>query len=52
MEAVLVLNANFEPLNVCNMHRALGLMLTEKATLVLDGRGLCAPPRIPFPDHR
>jgi 5-methylcytosine-specific restriction endonuclease McrA len=39
METVLVLNANFEPINVCNMHRALGLMLTEKATLVLDGRG-------------
>lgn len=39
MEAVLVLNANFEPVNVCNMRRAVGLMLTEKAFLVLNGRG-------------
>lgn len=37
--AVLVLNANFEPLNVCNLHRAVGLVLVGKATLVLDGRG-------------
>ncbi|MEI7988986.1 MAG: HNH endonuclease [Chloroflexota bacterium] len=37
--AVLVLNANFEPLNVCNLHRAVGLVLMEKASLVLNGRG-------------
>ncbi len=36
---VLVLNANYEPLNVCNMRRAIGLVLTGKATMVLDGRG-------------
>ncbi len=36
---VLVLNANFEPLNVCTTRRALVLILTGKATLVLDGRG-------------
>ncbi len=36
---VLVLNANFEPINVCNTHRALGLILTGKAMLVLNGRG-------------
>ncbi len=36
---VLVLNANFEPLNVCSFRRALGLMLTGKATLVMNGRG-------------
>jgi 5-methylcytosine-specific restriction endonuclease McrA len=39
METVLVLNANFEPLNVCNMHRAVGLMCLEKASLVKNGRG-------------
>lgn len=38
-EAVLVLNANFEPLNVCDMRRAVGLITTEKASLVLNGRG-------------
>jgi 5-methylcytosine-specific restriction endonuclease McrA len=36
---VLVLNANFEPINVCNTHRAIGLVLTGKADLVLNGRG-------------
>jgi 5-methylcytosine-specific restriction endonuclease McrA len=36
---VLVLNANFEPINVCNTHRAIVLILTGKASLVLDGRG-------------
>lgn len=36
---VLVLNSNFEPINVCDFHRALGLMLCEKATLILNGRG-------------
>lgn len=36
---VLVLNANFEPLNVCNLRRALGLMLTGKAALIANGRG-------------
>jgi 5-methylcytosine-specific restriction endonuclease McrA len=36
---VLVLNANFEPINICNTHRAIGLILTGKANLVLNGRG-------------
>ena len=36
---VLVLNANFEPINVCNTRRAIGLMMTGKANLVLNGRG-------------
>lgn len=39
LEAVLVLNANFEPIHVCNMKRAVGLLLTEKADLVVNGRG-------------
>lgn len=37
---VLVLNANFEPINVCDTRRAIGLMLNEKASLVLNGRGI------------
>jgi 5-methylcytosine-specific restriction endonuclease McrA len=37
---VLVLNANFEPINVCGFKRAIGLMLTEKATLIMNGRGM------------
>jgi 5-methylcytosine-specific restriction endonuclease McrA len=36
---VLVLNANFEPINVCNTRRAIGLILEGKASLVLNGRG-------------
>ncbi len=36
---VLVLNANFEPIHVCDVRRALGLILSDKASLVLDGRG-------------
>lgn len=39
LEPVLVLNANFEPLNICNTRRAIGLMMTSKATLILNGRG-------------
>lgn len=36
---VLVLNANFEPLNVCTTKRALILIFSEKAILVKNGRG-------------
>lgn len=36
---VLVLNANFEPINVCDMRRAVGLILSEKADMVINGRG-------------
>ncbi len=40
MEApVLVLNANFEPINICNTRRAMGLILSGKANLVMNGRG-------------
>jgi 5-methylcytosine-specific restriction endonuclease McrA len=40
MEApVLVLNANFEPLNICNTRRAIGLILSGKANMVMNGRG-------------
>jgi 5-methylcytosine-specific restriction endonuclease McrA len=35
----LVLNANFEPLNVCSTKRALTLIFSDKAKLVKNGRG-------------
>jgi len=37
---VLVLNANFEPLNVCNTRRAIGMLLDGKAALIANGRGV------------
>jgi len=40
MEPVLVLNANFEPLNVCAMRRAIGLIVMEKAIMIENGRGV------------
>jgi 5-methylcytosine-specific restriction endonuclease McrA len=36
---VLVLNANFEPINVCNTRRAIVLILSGKAALIANGRG-------------
>jgi 5-methylcytosine-specific restriction endonuclease McrA len=39
-EPVLVLNGNFEPLNVCSTRRALGLLFGGKAVIVEDGRGM------------
>jgi 5-methylcytosine-specific restriction endonuclease McrA len=39
IEPVLVLNANFEPINVCTTRRAIGMILNGKANLVLNGRG-------------
>ena len=36
-EPVLVLNANFEPINVCSTRRAIGLILAEKAAMVVNG---------------
>ena len=36
---VLVLNANFEPINVCNTRRAITLVIDGKASLILNGRG-------------
>jgi 5-methylcytosine-specific restriction endonuclease McrA len=38
-EPVLVLNANFEPINVCTTRRAIGLLLAGKADMVVNGRG-------------
>jgi 5-methylcytosine-specific restriction endonuclease McrA len=39
-EPVLDLNANFAPINVCTTRRAIGLMLTGKASMVINGRGI------------
>jgi hypothetical protein len=41
---VLVLNASYEPLNVCTVRRALVLLLKEKAE-VLSGAITCSAPR-------
>mgnify|MGYP000854845792 CR=1 FL=1 len=49
MEQVLVLNANFEPIHVCEMRRAVGLILTEKAALVVNGRGVIHTSSATFP---
>lgn len=41
---VLVLNVNFEPLNVSNTARAIGLLVVGKAEIVQNGRGLIYTP--------
>jgi len=46
---VLVLNANFEPINVCGFQRAICLMLADKATLILNGRGTIKTARSTYP---
>ncbi len=48
-EPVLVLNANFEPINVCNTRRAVGLILNGKADLVMNGRGYIQTVRVSIP---
>lgn len=37
---VLVLNGNYEPINVCSTKRAMGLILAGKAMVVENGRGV------------
>src|SRR4030065_1354506 len=46
---VLVLNANFEPLNVCSTRRALALLLAGKAEILLNGRGYVRTVRLTVP---
>lgn len=46
---VLVLNANYEPIHVCNVRRAIGLIMDEKAILVLNGRGYIRTVRQKYP---
>lgn len=37
---VLVLNANFQPINITTTYRAINMMLTQKASLIMNGRGV------------
>lgn len=46
---VLVLNTNYEPLNISSVRRAIGLVLHGKAELVMNGRGLVRTPSDSFP---
>lgn len=46
---VLVLNANFEPLNVCSLRRAIALVLNGKAEILENGRGEVRTPSRAFP---
>lgn len=46
---VLVLNANFEPINVCTTRRAVNLIISGKADLVLNGRGVIKTVSRTFP---
>lgn len=39
-EPVLLLNINFEPINVCSTRRALSLVWDGKAEIILNGRGV------------
>lgn len=48
-ESVLVLNANFEPINICSTRRAVSLMLAEKASLIANGRGYIRTARLKIP---
>lgn len=49
--AVLVLNQNYEPLNVCDVRRAMGMLVGGKAEIIEDGRGelRTATQSFPFP---
>ena len=47
-EPVLVLNVNYEPLNVCSTRRAFALLFAEKADILLNGRGYIASGSIKF----
>ncbi len=48
-EPVLVLNANYEPLNVCSTKRAVNLWLSGKAEMLLNGRGVIRSVRREIP---
>jgi 5-methylcytosine-specific restriction endonuclease McrA len=48
-EPVLVLNANYEPLNVCSTRRAMGLIFSGRAEMIENGRGYIQTVRRAFP---
>jgi hypothetical protein len=39
-EPVLILNVTFEPIHICSTKRAIALVLSGKAEIVLNGRGM------------
>jgi 5-methylcytosine-specific restriction endonuclease McrA len=48
-DPVLLLNANFEPLNVCRTRRALALLIMGRAEIIQNGRGLVHTVRRDYP---
>ena len=46
---VLLLNANYEPMHVCNTKRAVGLLMMDKAEIIVNGRGVIHTPSTTFP---
>ena len=46
---VLVVNQNYEPLNICGVRRAVVLLLGEKAQMLEDGRGAFHSATASFP---
>ena len=46
---VLLLNANYEPIHVCNTKRAVGLLMMDKAEIIVNGRGAIHTPGTTFP---
>jgi len=48
-DPVLVLNTNYEPLNVCTIRRAMGLIFSDKASMLANGRGEIHTARNIFP---
>jgi 5-methylcytosine-specific restriction endonuclease McrA len=46
---VLVLNQNYEPLNVCHPHRAVVLLISGKAEIIVNSRGYITTPVAKFP---
>ncbi len=48
-ELVLVLNQDFEPLNICHTHRAVVLLSSGRAEIVANGRGYITTPSARFP---
>ena len=48
-QQVLVLNQNYEPLNVCHTHRGVVLLISGKAEIVVNSRGYILTPTAKFP---
>jgi 5-methylcytosine-specific restriction endonuclease McrA len=46
---VLVLNRNYQPVNVCNVKRAVVMLFMDKAEVVENGRGVIRTPASAFP---